>query len=179
MNSFHDDRVQSLTSSNDRVLPTWSGGALEVGGHTGGGLYIVVQEVELGDVPGVDGTPDHHLAPHGPSVDDLDQVHEVLLGLEAAHKLGVVRRPGRSNDHNTDTLRVQTPDGEDPPWCEHSPVVHLHVLPVEEEDGGGDVADVKVACVHRDPVHVHHVDGRHVAQFVRRFRQLGGSGSKE
>lgn len=106
-------------------------------------LYPVVQEVILGDVLGVNGTPDHHLAPHSSSVDDLNEVHEVLLALEAAHELGVIRRP----------------------------IIHLHVLSVEEEDGGGDVADVKVAGVDRDHVHFYGVYGRHVAQVMRRFRQ--------
>ena len=63
-------------------------------------LYPVVQEVKLWDVLGVDGTLDHHLAPHCSSVDDLDKVQEVLLGLEAAHKLSVIWRPGESHPKN-------------------------------------------------------------------------------
>ena len=51
------------------------------------------------------------------------------------------------------------------------------MLSVEEEDSGGDVADVKVSGVDWDFVHIHDVYGRHVAQVVSRFRQLGMSES--
>lgn len=43
------------------------------------------------------------------------------------------------------------------------------MLAVEEEDSGGDVADVKVSGVDRSSVHVHDVDRRHVTEIVGSF----------
>lgn len=51
----------------------------------------------------------------------------------------------------------------------HSPIIHFHVLPIEKEDSGGDVADVKVSCVDGSFIHINDVDGRHVAQVMGRF----------
>ena len=44
----------------------------------------------------------------------------------------------------------------------HSPPVHLHVLSIEEEDGGWDESDVEVLCVDRDTVSIHYEDVRHL-----------------
>lgn len=57
------------------------------------GLDPMVEQVVLGDVLRVDGTLDDHLPSHSSSVDHLDQIQEVLLGLKTAHKLGVIWRP--------------------------------------------------------------------------------------
>lgn len=51
----------------------------------------------------------------------------------------------------------------------HSPIIHFHVLPIEEEDSGGDVTNVKVSCVDGSFVHINNVDGRHVAQAMGSF----------
>lgn len=53
-------------------------------------------------------------------------------------------------------------------WC-HLPIVHLHVLSIEEEHSGRDVTDVKVSGVNWSLVDVDDVDGRHVAQVVSSF----------
>lgn len=55
----------------------------------------------------------------------------------------------------------------------HSPVIHLHVLPVEKENGGRDVTNVKVSGVDWSLIDINNVDGRHVTQVMGRFRQLG------
>lgn len=98
----------------------------------------MVEEIKFGNISRIYGTLDNHLPTHGPSVYDLDQVHEILFGLEAADKLGVIWRA----------------------------IIHLHVLSVEKENNGGDVADVEVSCVDGRFIHVDDVDGRHVAQVV-------------
>lgn len=55
----------------------------------------MVEEIIFGNILRIYGTLDNHLAPHGSSVYDLDQIHEILLGFEAADKLGVIWWPER------------------------------------------------------------------------------------
>lgn len=104
-------------------------------------LNPMVEEIIFGHISRIYRTLDNHLPSHGSSVDDLDQVHEILFVLEAADKLGVIWRA----------------------------VIHFHVLPVEKENNAGDVADVKVSCVDVRFIHVNDVDGCHVAQVVGSF----------
>lgn len=101
----------------------------------------MIEEIVFGNIPRVYGTLNNHLSSHGTSVNDFNQIHEILLCLKTANKLGVI-------------------------W---GAIIHLHVLPVEEEDGGGDVADVKVSRVDRSFVHIDDVDRRHVAEVVGGF----------
>lgn len=53
-------------------------------------LDPMVEEVIFGYVLRVYGTLDNHLPSHGSPEYHLNQIHEVLLGLETAHKLGVI-----------------------------------------------------------------------------------------
>ena len=50
----------------------------------------MVEEIIFGNILRIDGTLDNHLPSHGSSVYDFNQIHEILLGLEAANKLGVI-----------------------------------------------------------------------------------------
>lgn len=52
----------------------------------------MVEKIIFGNILWIYGTLDNHLPPHGSSIYDLDQVHEILLGLETANKLGVIWR---------------------------------------------------------------------------------------
>lgn len=83
---------------------------------------------------GIYGALDNQLPPHGSSIYDLNQIHEILLGLETANKLGMI-------------------------W---GAIIHFHVLSVEKENSGGDVTDVKVSCVDRSFIGINNVDGSHV-----------------
>lgn len=51
----------------------------------------------------------------------------------------------------------------------HSPIIHFHVLSVEEENSGGDVTYVEVSCVDGSFIHINDVDGRHVTQVMGSF----------
>ncbi len=54
-------------------------------------LNSMVEKIIFGNILRIYGTLDNHLPTHGSSVYDLNQVHEILLGLEATDKLGVIR----------------------------------------------------------------------------------------
>ena len=58
-------------------------------------LNSMVEEIIFGNILRVYGTLDNHFPAHGSSIYDLDQIHEILLGLEAANKLGVIWRAER------------------------------------------------------------------------------------
>lgn len=53
-------------------------------------LNSMVEQIIFGNILRVYGTPHNHLPPHGSPVYDLNQIHEVLLGLEAAYELSVI-----------------------------------------------------------------------------------------
>lgn len=53
-------------------------------------LYSMVEEVIFWNILRIYGTLNNHLPTHGSSVYDLNQILEILLGLEAADKLGVI-----------------------------------------------------------------------------------------
>lgn len=55
-------------------------------------LNSMVEEIVFGNILRIYWTLDNHLPSHGSSVDDLDQIHEILLGFKTANKLGVIRR---------------------------------------------------------------------------------------
>lgn len=55
-------------------------------------LNSMVEEIIFWNILRVDGTLDDHFPPHGSSVNHLNQVDKILLGSEAANKLGVIRR---------------------------------------------------------------------------------------
>lgn len=55
----------------------------------------MVEEIIFGYIVGIYWTPDNHLPSHGSSVDDLNQVHEILFGLKTANELGVIWRSER------------------------------------------------------------------------------------
>lgn len=57
----------------------------------------MVEEVVLGNILRIYGTLHDHLPSHGSSVYYLDQIHEILLRLETAHKFGVIRGATREN----------------------------------------------------------------------------------
>ena len=52
------------------------------------------------------------------------------------------------------------------------PPVNLHVLTIEEENGGGDESDVKVLGVHRNTVHIHNVHVGHLGEGMLVLSQL-------
>lgn len=58
-------------------------------------LNSMVQKVIFRNILRINRTLDNHLPTHGSSVYDLNQIHEILLGLEAADKLGVIWRAER------------------------------------------------------------------------------------
>lgn len=58
-------------------------------------LNTMVEKIIFGNILRINGTLDNHLPSHGSSVYNFNQIHEILLGLEAAHKLGVIWRAGR------------------------------------------------------------------------------------
>lgn len=58
-------------------------------------LNSMVKEIVFGNILRVNGTLNDHLSTHGSSVYNLDQIHKILLGLEAANELGVVWRSER------------------------------------------------------------------------------------
>lgn len=53
-------------------------------------LNPMKEEVVFWDISRVNRTTDNHFSSHGSSVDDLNQILKVLLGFEAADKLGVI-----------------------------------------------------------------------------------------
>lgn len=53
-------------------------------------LNAMVEKVIFWNVLRINGTLDNHLPPHGASVYDLNQIHEILFGFEASDKLGVI-----------------------------------------------------------------------------------------
>lgn len=55
-------------------------------------LNSMVEEIIFRNILRVYGTLDNHFPSHGSSVNHLNQVYEILLGSEAANKLGVIRR---------------------------------------------------------------------------------------
>lgn len=55
-------------------------------------LNSMVQKIIFGNILGINGALNNHLSTHGPSVYNLNQIHKILLGLEAADELGVIWR---------------------------------------------------------------------------------------
>lgn len=53
-------------------------------------LNAMVQKIIFRNILRIYGTLDDHLPTHGTSVYDLNQVHEILLGLEATNKFSVI-----------------------------------------------------------------------------------------
>lgn len=52
------------------------------------------------------------------------------------------------------------------------PPVNLHVLTIEEENGGRDESDVKILSVHRNTVHIHNVHVSHLGESMLVLSQL-------
>lgn len=50
-----------------------------------------------------------------------------------------------------------------------SPIVHFHVLPVKEENGGRDVTNVEVSRVNWRFIYINDIDGRHITQVMGGF----------
>ena len=155
---------------------------------------VVVDEGVLGDVLGVDGASGgDELAVEGRAVEHFHQVDEVLLGVERPDPLGVIWRTTQYTPHTHDTRHTtrthththndttrhdtqmsdqRTTRGRRREKATTLPIVALHVLGVEEEDGGGDEGDVKVLDILGDGVDVHKSDHRHLGQMSLRFGQL-------
>lgn len=60
-----------------------------------GGVFILnsmVKKIIFGNMLRINRTLNNHLPTHGSSEYDFNQIHEILFGLEAAHKLGVIWR---------------------------------------------------------------------------------------
>lgn len=57
----------------------------------------MVQKVIFGNILRINGTLNNHLSTHGPSVYNLNQIHKILLSLEAADELGVIWRSEKEN----------------------------------------------------------------------------------
>lgn len=53
-------------------------------------LNSMVEKIIFRNILRINGTLDNHLPTHGSSVYNLNQIHKILLGLEAANKLGVI-----------------------------------------------------------------------------------------
>lgn len=73
----------------------------------------MVEEIIFGNILRIYGTLDDHFPPHGSSVDHFNQVHEILLGFEAANELGVIWRAERQTIINncwpySDSLRISS-----------------------------------------------------------------------
>lgn len=52
----------------------------------------MVKKIVFGNILRINGALDNHLPTHGSSIDNFNQIHEILFGLEAAYKLGVIWR---------------------------------------------------------------------------------------
>lgn len=52
----------------------------------------MIEKIIFGNILRINRTLDNHLPTHCSSVYHFNQIHEILLGLEAAHKLGVIWR---------------------------------------------------------------------------------------
>lgn len=63
-------------------------------------LNSMVEKIIFGNILRINGTLDNHLPTHGSSVYDLNQIHKILLGLEAANKLGVIWGAERQKGYN-------------------------------------------------------------------------------
>lgn len=50
----------------------------------------MVQKIIFGNILRINGTLHNHLPTHSSSINNFNQIHEILLGLEAAHKFGVI-----------------------------------------------------------------------------------------
>lgn len=59
----------------------------------------MVEEIIFRNILRINGTLNNHLSAHGSSVYNLNQIHKILLGLEAADELGVVWRSDKDNKH--------------------------------------------------------------------------------
>lgn len=59
----------------------------------------MVKEIIFRNILRINRTLNNHLSTHGASVYNLYQIHKILLGLEAADKLGVVWRSDKDNKH--------------------------------------------------------------------------------
>lgn len=53
-------------------------------------LNTMVQKIIFGNILRINGTLHNHLPTHSSSINNFNQIHEILLGLEAAHKFGVI-----------------------------------------------------------------------------------------
>lgn len=71
-------------------------------------LNSMVEKVIFRNILRINRTLDNHLPTHGSSVYDLNQIHEILLGLEAADKLGVIRGAEREKITRATVLKRHT-----------------------------------------------------------------------
>lgn len=55
----------------------------------------MIEKIIFGNILRINGTLHNHLPTHGSSINNFNQIHEILLGLEAAHKFGVIWRAVR------------------------------------------------------------------------------------
>lgn len=99
-------------------------------------LNVLIEEVVFGYVLGVNRTLNNKFSSHCSPVDDFNQIYKVLFGFEASYEFSVIRRP----------------------------IIHFHVLPIEEKYGRGNITDVKILCINWSVVHIHQVDGSHFTQ---------------
>lgn len=60
----------------------------------------MVEKIIFGNILRINGTLDNHLPTHGSPVYDFNQIHKILLGLEAADKLGVIWGAEREKGYN-------------------------------------------------------------------------------
>lgn len=44
------------------------------------------------------------------------------------------------------------------------PIIHFHVLPIEEKHSRGNITDVKILRVNRSVVHIYQVNSRHLTE---------------
>lgn len=52
----------------------------------------MVEKIIFGNILWINGTLHDHLSTHGSSINNFNQIHEILLGLEAAYKFCVIWR---------------------------------------------------------------------------------------
>ena len=106
-------------------------------------LNVLIEKVTFGNILGISKTLDNKLSPHCSSINYFNHIYEVLLGFETSHKLSVIRRP----------------------------LIHFHVLPIEEEHSRWNITDVKIVRVNGSSVHIYQIHGSHSTQVRRRLRR--------
>lgn len=106
-------------------------------------LNVLIEKVIFGNILGINRTLDNKFSPHCSSINYFNQIYEVLFGFETSHKLSVIWRP----------------------------IIHFHMLPIEEKHSRWNVTDVKIVCINWSLVHIYQVYRGHFTQVRRGLRK--------